>query len=93
MRYKVVDEGAFSEDDQAGRDALLALLFRLESSPDPAQVVILTDALLRSTPAASTTSWRRPRPLARAARPADAARATGKTRPGGSFLRYGRKSW
>ncbi len=29
-----------------GRDALLALLFRLESSPDPAQVVVLTDAVL-----------------------------------------------
>ena len=28
------------------RDALLALLFRLESSPDPAQAVVLTDAVL-----------------------------------------------
>jgi hypothetical protein len=46
MRYQIVDEGAFPEDDLAGRDALLALLFRLESSPDPAQVVILTDAVL-----------------------------------------------
>jgi hypothetical protein len=46
MRYQVVDEGAFPEDDLAGRDALLALLFRLESSPDPAQVVVLTDAVL-----------------------------------------------
>jgi hypothetical protein len=30
----------------ARRDALLALLFRLESSPDPEQVVVLADALL-----------------------------------------------
>jgi len=41
-----VDEGAFTEDNLAGRDALLALLFRVESSPDPAQVVVLTDAAL-----------------------------------------------
>jgi len=46
MRYQIVDEGAFTEDNLAGRDALLALLFRLESSPDPAQVVVLTDAVL-----------------------------------------------
>jgi hypothetical protein len=46
MRYQIVDEGAFPEDDLAGRDALLALLFRLESSPDPTQVVVLTDAVL-----------------------------------------------
>jgi hypothetical protein len=46
MSYHIVDEGAFPEDDLAGRDALLALLFRLESSPDPAQAVVLTDALL-----------------------------------------------
>jgi len=46
MRYQIVDEGAFPEDDLARRDALLALLFRLESSPDPAQVVVLTDAVL-----------------------------------------------
>jgi hypothetical protein len=46
MRYQIVDEGAFPEDDLARRDALLALLFRLESSPDPAQAVVLTDAVL-----------------------------------------------
>jgi hypothetical protein len=46
MRYQIVDEGAFPEDDLAGRDALLALLFRLESSPDPEQVVVLADAVL-----------------------------------------------
>jgi hypothetical protein len=46
MRYQIVDESAFPEDDLAGRDALVALLFRLESSPDPAQVVVLTDAVL-----------------------------------------------
>lgn len=46
MRYQIVDEGAFPEDDLARRDALLALLFRLESSPDPARAVVLTDAVL-----------------------------------------------
>jgi hypothetical protein len=46
MRYQIVDEGAFPEDDLARREALLALLFRMENSPDPAQVVVLTDALL-----------------------------------------------
>ena len=46
MRYQLVDEGAFAEDDLAQRDALLALLFRLESSPDPAQIVDLADAVL-----------------------------------------------
>jgi hypothetical protein len=46
MRYQIVDEGAFAEADLAARDALLALLFRLESSPDPRQVVAVTDALL-----------------------------------------------
>jgi len=46
MRYEVVDEGAFAEDDLARRDALVALLFRLESSPDPGQLVVLADAVL-----------------------------------------------
>jgi hypothetical protein len=46
MRYDVVDEGAFPEDDLARRDALVALLFRLESSPDPEQAVALADAVL-----------------------------------------------
>ena len=46
MRYEVVDEGAFAEDDLARRDALVALLFRLESSPDPEQLVVLADAVL-----------------------------------------------
>jgi hypothetical protein len=46
MRYQIVDEGAFAEDDLAARDALLALLFRLESSPDTTQAVVLTDAAL-----------------------------------------------
>jgi hypothetical protein len=46
MAYHMVDEGAFSDDDLDGRDALPALLFRLESSPDPAQVVGLADAVL-----------------------------------------------
>jgi hypothetical protein len=46
MRYQMVDEGAFGDDDLKGRDTLPALLFRLESSPDPEQVVALADALL-----------------------------------------------
>jgi len=46
MRYHLIDEGGFGEDDLAGRDALPALLFRLESSPDSAQVVVLADAVL-----------------------------------------------
>jgi hypothetical protein len=46
MRYHMIDEGAFGEADLERRDALPALLFRLESSPDPAQVVALADAVL-----------------------------------------------
>jgi hypothetical protein len=46
MRYHVVDEGAFSEDDLAARDTLAALLFRLEALPDPERVVVLADAVL-----------------------------------------------
>ena len=46
MRYHLVDEGAFSDDDLAARDTLAALLFRLEASPDPERVVVLADAVL-----------------------------------------------
>jgi hypothetical protein len=46
MRYHLVDEGAFSDDDLAARDTLTALLFRLEASPDPDRVVALADAVL-----------------------------------------------
>jgi hypothetical protein len=46
MRYHLIDEGAFGETDLERRDTLPALLFRLESSPDPAQVVGLADAVL-----------------------------------------------
>ncbi len=46
MRYHLIDEGAFAVQDLVGRDALPALLFRLESSPDPEQVVALADAVL-----------------------------------------------
>jgi len=46
MRYHLIDEGGFGEDDLEARDALPALLFRLENSPDPAQVVVLADAVL-----------------------------------------------
>jgi hypothetical protein len=42
----MIDEGAFGDDDLAGRDTLPALLFRLESFPDPEQVVGLADALV-----------------------------------------------
>lgn len=46
MRYHTTDEGAFGDEDLAARDALPALLFRLESSPDPEQLVGLADALV-----------------------------------------------
>jgi hypothetical protein len=46
LSYHILDEGAFSEDDLAARDALTALLFRLENSPDPEQVVVLTNAVI-----------------------------------------------
>jgi len=46
MRYHMVDEGAFGDDDLARRDTLLALLFRLETFPDPEQIVGLADALV-----------------------------------------------
>ncbi len=46
MRYHLVDEGAFNDDDLAARDTLAALLFRLEASPDPDRVVALADAVL-----------------------------------------------
>jgi hypothetical protein len=61
MRYEVVDEGAFAEDDLARRDALLALLFRLESASDPEQLVVLVDAVL---------GWFRRHPGFAAVRPA-----------------------
>jgi len=46
MRYHLIDEGAFSAADLAGRDSLPALLFRLEGAPDPTEVVALADAVL-----------------------------------------------
>jgi hypothetical protein len=46
MRYHIVDEGGFDEADLTKRDGLLPLVFRLESSPTPEQVVALTDAAL-----------------------------------------------
>ncbi len=46
MGYHIIDEGRFREQDLARRDALPALLFRLESSPDPARVVGLADEVL-----------------------------------------------
>jgi len=47
MGYHIVDEGRFGDEDLARRDALPALLFRLENLPDPAQVVGLADEVLR----------------------------------------------
>lgn len=46
LRYHLVDEGAFTGEDLAKRDALVSLLFRLENSPDPGQAVAMTDAVL-----------------------------------------------
>jgi hypothetical protein len=45
-RHRIVDDGAFGEDDLEGRDALPALLFRLESSPNPEQVIALAEEVL-----------------------------------------------
>ena len=55
MRYHVVDESAFSEDDLAARDTLAALLFRLEASPDPERVVVLADGVVGGTEHAGVT--------------------------------------
>lgn len=46
MRYHILDEGAFTEVDLAGRDTLAALLFRLENSKAPEQTVALVDAVI-----------------------------------------------
>ncbi len=46
LRYHLIDEGAFSPGDLERRDGLPALLFRLENSPDPEQLVALADAVL-----------------------------------------------
>ena len=42
----MIDEGAFGDADLERRDAVPALLFRLESSPDPQHIVALADAVL-----------------------------------------------
>jgi hypothetical protein len=46
LRYHLIDEGAFSPDDLAGRDGLPALLFRLENSAGPSDLVGVADAVL-----------------------------------------------
>jgi hypothetical protein len=46
MRYHLIDEGAYGEEDLERRDALPALLFRLEGAPDPGRAVALADALI-----------------------------------------------
>jgi hypothetical protein len=44
--YHVIDIGRFSIADLAQRDGLPALWFRLENSPDPAEIVAVADALI-----------------------------------------------
>jgi predicted transposase YdaD len=46
MRYHILDEGAFTEHDLAGRDTLAALLFRLENAAQPDHIVALVDAVI-----------------------------------------------
>jgi hypothetical protein len=46
IRYHVIDEGAFTAGDLERRDGLPALLFRLENSPDPSQLVGLAGDVL-----------------------------------------------
>ncbi len=45
-RYHLIDEGAFSAGDLAGRDGLPALLFRPETASEPDQLVVLADAVV-----------------------------------------------
>jgi hypothetical protein len=46
MRYHLIDEGSFTPGELAGRDGLPALLFRLENSPDPAELAGLAGDVL-----------------------------------------------
>jgi len=46
LRYHLIDEGAFSPGDLVGRGGLPALLFRLENSSPPDELVGLADAVL-----------------------------------------------
>jgi len=46
VHYHLIDEGAFSPGDLEARDGLPALLFRLENSPGPAQLVGLADEVM-----------------------------------------------
>lgn len=46
MRYHLVDERAFAPADLAGRDSLVALLFRLETEREADQVVAAVDAVI-----------------------------------------------
>jgi len=45
LRYHLIDEGAFSAADLEGRDGLPALLFRLENTSDPEELVVLAEAV------------------------------------------------
>jgi hypothetical protein len=46
VRYHIIDEGAFSGTDLAGRDTLAALQFRLENCREADQVIALVDAII-----------------------------------------------
>lgn len=46
LQYHLIDEGAYDADDLARREGLPALLFRLENSADPGELVTLADAAL-----------------------------------------------
>jgi hypothetical protein len=46
MRYHLVDEGALALADLAGRDSLVAQLFRLETARESDQVVAAVDAVI-----------------------------------------------
>ncbi len=46
LRYYLIDEGAFTAGDLEVRDGLPALLFRLENTSEPEQLLDVTDAIL-----------------------------------------------
>ena len=46
LRYHLLDEGAFSQDDLTRRDSLAALLFRLEHCHTPEELVHLIDEVI-----------------------------------------------
>lgn len=46
MRYRILNEGGIAEAGLADRDTLAALLFRLESSPDPDEIAALVGEVI-----------------------------------------------